>query len=231
LPEKNVIFKRIEACVFDAYGTLFDVYSAVNQCRHKLGDRAEKVSTLWRTKQLEYTWLRSLMKQHTDFWQVTQDALDYALDAHNIEDKGVGKELMQAYLKPACYPDVPETIRKMKARGLKLSILSNGSPEMLEAAVRSSGLEECFDPILSVEEVGVYKPHPRVYQLAVDRLKVGAKRILFHSSNAWDVAGAATFGLRVVWVNRFGQRLERLPYGPDKEIESLESLPSLLGVG
>ncbi len=223
-------FDGIRACVFDAYGTLFDVHSAVGQHRSRLGDDADSVSALWRSKQLEYTWLRSLMRRHADFWQVTADALDYALDAHDIADSALRGDLMQAYMALDCYPEVPGVLRQLKNAGFVIAILSNGSPRMLDAAVSSSGLRSLLDAILSVEEVGVYKPDPRVYQLAVDRLGVAAAEISFQSSNAWDAVAAAAFGFRVGWVNRFGQRRERLPATPDAEISTLSDLAPLLGV-
>ena len=223
------ILKNIKACVFDAYGTLFDFNSAVGKYRDRIGDKADQVSALWRTKQLEYTWLRSLMRQHKDFWQVTQDALDYALDAFGIRDRELREELIGAYMKLDCYSDVPETLRILKEKGLKLAILSNGSPAMLEGAAKSSGLQDVFDRLLSVEEVGIYKPDPRVYRLAEDSLKIPVHEIVFLSANAWDAVGAASAGLKTAWINRFNQRRERLPAQPDREIRSLSELPALLG--
>jgi 2-haloacid dehalogenase len=170
----------IKACVFDAYGTLFDVHSAVGKHRHRLGDIADQVSNLWRTKQLEY-----------------QDALDFAFDMHNLEDPELQSDLIEAYFHLDCYPEVPQALSMLKARGFRIAILSNGTPAMLEAAVRNSGLEELIEKNFSVEEVGVFKPDPRVYQIAVDGLNVTPDEIVFQSSNAWDVSGAATFGLRV----------------------------------
>jgi 2-haloacid dehalogenase len=223
-------FHGVKACVFDAYGTLFDFNSAVSRHRERLGSAADSVSALWRTKQLEYTWLRSLMGRHADFWQVTQDALDYALEAAAVSDLELRKAIVNTYLELDCYPDVKGTLEKLKAGGLQLVILSNGTPAMLEAAVKSSGLTDLINGILSVEEVGIYKPDPRVYGLAVDRLGLQAKQIAFMSANSWDAVGAANYGLRVAWVNRFGQRRERLPSQPDLEINSLAYLPTLLGV-
>lgn len=220
----------IQACVFDAYGTLFDVHSAVGRHRARLGERADRVSTLWRAKQLEYTWLRSLMGRHADFWQVTQDALDYALDAHAVSDTALRQDLLAAYRTLDAYPEVPATLARLKAAGMRTAILSNGSPAMLDAAVASAGLTNAFDAVLSIEAVGVYKPDPRVYALAVARLGVPAEAISFQSSNGWDVAGAASYGLRVVWVNRFGQRPERLPFPPDAVIPTLAGLPALVGL-
>ena len=218
----------IKACVFDAYGTLFDVHSAVGKHRHRLGDLADRVSMLWRTKQLEYTWLRSLMRHHADFWQVTRDALDFAFDMHGINDSDLHRDLMEAYLKLDCYPEVPESLSTLKSRGFKLAILSNGTPVMLDAAVRNSGIENLIEKNFSVEEVGIFKPDPRVYQIAVDGLGVNPDEIVFQSSNAWDASGASSFGFKVAWVNRFGQSKERLPGQPDIEIRNLMELPKFL---
>ncbi len=225
------LWQNIRACVFDAYGTLFDVHSAINNYRDRLGGQADSVSQLWRTKQLEYTWLRSLMHKHADFWQVTQEALDYAFATFNISDPPLRDDLLEAYLHLDCYPEVPEALRKLKQAGrFRIAILSNGSPRMLEAAVTSAGLGDLIEEILSIEEVGVYKPDPRVYRLAVDRLATPPEAISFQSSNAWDVAGAASFGLRVAWINRFHQQPERLPAKADAELHALTDLVSLLGV-
>ena len=218
----------IKACVFDAYGTLFDVHSAVGKHRERLGDIADRVSTVWRTKQLEYTWLRSLMKRHADFWQVTQDALDFAFEMHSLKDSQLSKDLMGAYLELDCYPEVPGALSELKTHGFKIAILSNGTPTMLEAAVKNSRLESMIPQIFSVETAGVFKPDPRVYQIAVDELGVEPEEIVFQSSNAWDAAGAAAFGLNVAWINRFGQSPERLPGKPQIEIKDLAELPQLL---
>ena len=222
-------WQNIRACVFDAYGTLFDFNSAVAQHRARLGENADRFSALWRTKQLEYTWLRSLMHRHADFWQVTQDALDYTLEAFGIVDEGLRRNLIDAYLHLAVYPDVRAMLEKLKRAGVRTGILSNGSPMMLQAAVTSAKIETHIDHVWSVEQVGVYKPDPRVYQLAVSELGVPAGQIAFQSANAWDAVGAANCGLRVVWVNRFNQRRERLPATPDAEIKSLDELPGWLG--
>jgi 2-haloacid dehalogenase len=227
MSENNTI-EGIKACVFDAYGTLFDVHSAVGKHRHRLGDIADQVSNLWRTKQLEYTWLRSLMGHHADFWQVTQDALDYAFDMHGINNPDLRKDLMEAYLKLDCYPEVPEALSILKSRGFRLAILSNGTPAMLEAAVKNSGIEELIEKNFSIETVGIFQPDPRVYQIAVDGVKIRSEEIVFQSSNAWDASGASAFGFKVAWVNRFGQSKERLPGQPDVEIRNLIELPKLL---
>ena len=219
----------IRACVFDAYGTLFDVHSAVARLRERVGEQADALSQLWRTKQLEYTWLRALMGRHADFWQVTGDALDYALARTGV-DRAVREPLMQAYLSLDAYPEVPEVLRRLRAGGLKTAILSNGEPEMLEAAARSAKIDGLLDAVLSVEEVGIFKPHPKVYQLVLDRLAVAADQVSFQSSNAWDVNGAATFGLRAVWINRLGMPAERLPGAAEHELRDLSGLPALLGL-
>lgn len=226
----NQRFKNIKACVFDAYGTLFNIQAAVDGFREKLGDNADRFASVWRSKQLEYTWLRSMMNLYTDFWEVTLDALDYTLQYLKIEEKGLREQLMEAYMHPQCYEEVPGVLSILKQQGIKNVILSNGSPFMLKSAVSSTGLEHLIDRIYSVEEVGVYKPDPRVYQLAVDKLKLSPKEISFQSSNSWDVAGAATYGLRVAWINRFNHNKENLPFGPDAELTSLRDLPTLLGL-
>jgi 2-haloacid dehalogenase len=220
----------IRACVFDAYGTLFDVHSAVARLRPEIGVAADELSQLWRTKQLEYSWLRALMGRHADFWQVTGDALDYALERVGIEPGPIREHLMDAYLELHAYPEVPEVLSRLRAAGLKLAILSNGAPAMLESAVGNAGIGELLEAVLSVEEVGVFKPDPRVYQLAVDRLAVSANQIAFQSSNAWDVNGATCFGLRAVWINRIGAPAERLPGQAERELRDLSGLPPLLGV-
>lgn len=223
-------FETIEACVFDAYGTLFDVHSAVRRGGAPLGDKAVAVSAVWRQKQLEYTWLRSLMQVHADFWQVTGDGLAYALDASGIDAPDLHAKLMQLYMTLDAYPDVADTLRALKDGGKKTAILSNGTPQMLDAAIDSAGLTDALDAALSVEDVGIYKPDPRVYQLAVDRLATAPARICFVSTNAWDAAGAAHFGFKVAWLNRFGQARERLPGEPSAVIDSLAELPGLLGL-
>ena len=219
----------IGACVFDAYGTLFDVAAAAARCRDDLGDKAGPLAVLWRTKQLEYTWLRSLMDEYVDFWQVTGDGLDYAMATLGIGE-GLRPRLMDLYMRLDAYGEVKDVLGGLKAAGIKTAILSNGAPAMLEAAVKNAGIDDLLDDVLSVDSIGVFKPHPRVYQLAVDGLDLPAGRICFMSSNAWDVAGAANFGFRVVWVNRFGQQRERLPGAHEHEISTLAELPALLGL-
>src|SRR6516162_876559 len=219
----------IRACVFDAYGTLFDYASAAAGCREALGERLGPLTALWRDKQLQYTWLHTMQGRHADFWQVTGDALDFALETLGLDDRPLRARLMDLYLSLDVFPEVPAMLQRLKAAGLKTAILSNGSPQMLGAVVKKAGIAEFLDAVLSVEAVGVYKPHPSIYQLAVDRLAVPAGAISFQSSNAWDAYAASAFGMRVVWCNRYGQRPERLPGKPDREIESLAELSALVG--
>lgn len=226
----TIALPGIRACVFDAYGTLFDFASAAAACREALGDRGAALTALWREKQLQYSWLRALQGRHADFWQVTGEALDFALETLGIADAALRDRLMNLYLTLDAFPEVPAMLARLKAAGLRTAILSNGSPAMLDALVKHAGLDRFLDAVLSVEEVGVYKPHPKVYQLAVDRLEVEPAAIAFQSSNGWDAYAASAFGMRVVWCNRYGQRRERLPGKPDWEIASLAELPALLGV-
>ncbi len=219
----------LKACVFDAYGTLFDFGAAARSCRDVLGDNTDKLTALWRDKQLQYTWLRAAQGRHADFWQVTGDALDFALETLGIAKSELRERLMHLYLTLETIPEVLGVLRQLKRAGLQTAILSNGSPKMLDAAVKGANLQELLDALLSVEEVGVYKPHPRVYQLAVDHLAVPAHSIAFQSSNAWDAYAASAFGMQVVWCNRYGQRAEHLPGAPDREIKSLAELPALVG--
>ncbi|SPE24095.1 (S)-2-haloacid dehalogenase 4A [Burkholderiales bacterium] len=223
-----VVLQGIRACVFDAYGTLFDVASATLRCSDVLGDKAASLARLWRDKQLQYTWLRTIQGRHADFWQVTGDALDFAMDEMQISGPGLRGRLMGLYRRLDAFPEVPDVLRELKQTGLAVAILSNGSPSMLTEAVESAGIGRYLDAILSVEEVGAFKPHPKVYQCAADRLQIPAGQICFQSSNAWDAYAASAFGMRVVWCNRYGQRPERLPGAPDAEIRTLAQLPSLL---
>lgn len=218
------------AVVFDAYGTLFDVASAAAAAQDVLKERWQSLSDLWRQKQLQYSWLRALMGKHQDFWAVTGDALDFALEATGIVEPGLRARLMDAYGRLGPYPDAEETLRRLRKAGLKTAILSNGAPRMLASAARSARLDGLLDQVLSVEEVGVYKPHPSVYRLACDRLGVWPAEIVFVTANGWDAWGAKAGGLRVAWCNRSGQPKERLGEGPDAEVASLAELPGLLGL-
>ena len=225
----TIALPGIRACVFDAYGTLFDFGSAAAACRDALGDKGVTLTALWREKQLQYSWLRALQGRHADFWQVTGEALDFALETLGIADAALRGRLMNLYLALDAFPEVPAMLARLKGAGLKTAILSNGSPAMLDTLVKHADLGRFLDAMLSVEEVGVYKPHPKVYRLAVDRLGIEPAAIAFQSSNGWDAYAASAFGMRVVWCNRYGQRRERLPGKPDREIASLAELPALVG--
>jgi len=221
--------KGIRACVFDAYGTLFDYASATRGCRNLLGNKLEPLTTLWREKQLQYTWLRSVQHQHRDFWQVTSDALQFSMRSLGLSDPSLHDKLMELYLTLSPFPEVAHTLQRIKAGGLKTAILSNGTPRMLQAAVQNAGIQHLLDAILSVEEVGVFKPDRKVYQLAVDRLGYEAHAIAFQSSNAWDAWAASAFGMQVVWCNRYQQQPELLPGKPDCQVRSLAELLPLVG--
>lgn len=216
--------------VFDAYGTLLDVSAVVAACEALAPGEGAALSRLWRQRQLEYTWLRSLMGRYIDFMQITTDALDYTLDGIGVNDPALRRDLLDAYLTLEAYPDVRENLARLKQAGLRTAVLSNGSPAMLQAALRSADLVGQLDAALSADEVKLFKPHPSVYQLAVDRLGVAASETCFVTANAWDAAGAASFGMTVVWLNRFAQLPERLSAPPQAEIVTLEALPGLLGI-
>jgi 2-haloacid dehalogenase len=220
-------FENIRACVFDAYGTLFDFASAA---RKMLGDDTSFI-TLWRDKQLQYTWLRAAQERHADFWQVTGDALDFALESLDLAIPSLHERLMELYLGLEPFPEVPGVLAALREAGFSTAILSNGSPAMLDALIKSSNLEAMFDAVLSADAVRAFKTHPDVYQYALDSLDLQASAISFQSSNAWDAHGASDFGMRVVWCNRYGQRRERLPGSPDFEIRTLAELPALLSHG
>ena len=218
----------ITACVFDAYGTVFDLDRIASVGSTVLGDRVGALAELWRRKQLEYSWLRSLMGRHADFWQVTGESLDYALTALGIADPGLRAHLMESYLAPSAFPDAVSALAALREAEIKLAILSNGSPTMLTSAVKSGGLGGLLDKVLSVESVGIFKPHPSVYKLATDVFACQPAQIAFISANGWDVAGAGAFGLQTVWVNRRKAPREILPASPHLEIASLAELPGLV---
>ena len=217
------------AFVFDAYGTLFDVGSAVAKLRDNVGDEADRLSSLWRQKQLEYTWLRSLMGDFADFWTVTGDALDYALDQIGKKDPVLRAKLMETYLSLDTFPEVVETLKTLKDQGHKLAILSNGAKHMLISAAKTSGILTLFDHIICVDDLKTYKPHPDVYQLAVDKLEVEPAEISFQSSNGWDIAGAGHFGFRTAWINRAHSPAERLSHTADVVLNGLDELLPLVG--
>ena len=223
--------KGIKACVFDAYGTLFDVASAANRCNDALGDKAGPLAELWRAKQLQYTWLRSLMRDHAEFWKVTGDALDYAMATLKIEDKALRKRLMELYLHLDAYPEVAGVLKTLQDAGIRTVVLTNGNPRMVNAAVKSAGLTKLLNACVSVESVGIFKPDPRVYKLGETAAKTKAKNACFMSSNGWDAWAAAHYGYNVVWVNRAGLQPERLPGKIAREVKSLSELPAILGIG
>lgn len=220
----------IRGCLFDAYGTLFDFGSAARQCADELGAKAEPLTALWRDKQLQYTWLLAVQRRHPGFEQVTADALDYALDALAISVPGLRGRLLQLYRKLQPFPEVGPVLRKLRAAGLRLAILSNGTPDMLRSVTDHAGLSDVFDAVLSVDEVGIFKPAREVYQLGIDRLGLPVEAVSFQSSNGWDAYGASAFGLPVIWCNRYAQPMERLPGRPDRTVTSLAELPALLGL-
>ena len=215
---------NLRACVFDAYGTLFDVAGAARRCEGELGGKFAPLAALWRQKQLETTWLLAAQGRHRDFWAVTGDALDFCLETLGIDTPGLRERLMRLYLTLDAYPEAGGVLRALKAKGMRLAILSNGTPEMLAAAVASAGFDGLFEAVLSVEAVGVYKPHPRAYQLALDSLALRAHEVAFVSANAWDAHAASAFGMRTLWCNRSGQAAERLPGKPDYEKPTLAGL-------
>ncbi|MHA3979977.1 haloacid dehalogenase type II [Halovulum sp. GXIMD14794] len=223
----------IAACVFDAYGTLFDVASAARVAatepgREKLAEQWPRLAEAWRLKQLQYSWLRAITDAHTDFWQVTQDGLDWALEATGLDgDDALRARFLELYRTLGAYPEVPAMLATLKAGGRDTAILSNGAPEMLAAAVDSAGIGDRLDAVLSVEQVGVFKPDARVYELVETHLGVPPEQVLFVSSNGWDAAGAAGFGFHTVWVNRAGEPVDRLPWRPAHVLKDLSGIPDL----
>lgn len=218
----------IRACVFDAYGTVFDFASAAARCPEIPEGRRAALTALWRDKQVQYTWLRTLQDRYVDFWQVTGEALDFALDTLGLAAPGLHARLMDLYLSLQAFPEVPGVLRDLRAAGFSTAILSNGSPAMLAAVVQGAGLDGLFDAVLSVDAVRRFKTHPAAYQYALDTLGLEARQIAFQSSNAWDAHAASAFGMRVVWCNRYAQRRERLPGRPDFEVTTLADLPALV---
>ncbi|MCK6450264.1 MAG: haloacid dehalogenase type II [Alphaproteobacteria bacterium] len=220
----------IAACVFDAYGTLLDFGSAVRRSAAARLPQADALIQLWRQKQLEYTWLRSLMNRHADFWRVTGESLDYAMEHLGLADPALRAELMQLYLQLDAYPEAPSVLRRLKGAGMRTAILSNGSTSMLAAGVATAKIRDDLDLMISVDEVSVYKPSPAVYGRAAERLGLPANRICFLSSNAWDAHGAQSFGFHVAWVNRNKLPADRLPSPPEIVVTSLDEVPALLGL-
>ena len=215
-----------KAIVFDAYGTLFDVNSAAEKSKDKIGNKWENFANFWRTTQLEYTWLRSLMKKHKNFWQITEDSLDKSMETFQI-DKSLRNDLLSLYKELSPYPEVKNVLENLKKKSFKLAILSNGTPELLNHLVKSSDLENLFDDIFSVEEVKIYKPDPKVYDIPVNKYKVTKGEITFLSANTWDVSGAGNYGYNSIWVNRNNSVFDKLDYKPKNEVKNLKQLLDL----
>ncbi len=224
MPHSPVIPARTKAVIFDAYGTLFDVHSAVARHAARIGPEAARLSEVWRAKQLEYSWVLSLSGRYEPFWQLTEKALDYALARHPAVDRSLRPLLLDAYRSLDAYREVRPTLEALRERGLRTGILSNGDPAMLEAAVASAGLGALLDPVLSVDAAGVFKTNPRTYELVCQALSVTASEVVFASSNRWDIAGAAAFGFAPVWVNRLGLPDEYAELAPHAVISSLDGL-------
>ena len=219
--------KNIKAIIFDAYGTLFDVNSAAEKCKEKLGDKWEGFANYWRTTQLEYTWLRSLMKRHKDFWQITEDSLDKSMHFYNI-DNAMRSELLNLYKVLSPFREVRDALNKLKQSNYKLAILSNGTPDLLNELVVSNGLKDIFDDVFSVEEVGIFKPDSKVYDLPINKYNIEKNEVLFLSANTWDVSGAGNYGYNTVWVNRNNNIFDKLDFEPNKQISNLSELLDLI---
>jgi 2-haloacid dehalogenase len=219
--------KNIKAIIFDAYGTLFDVNSAAEKCKSKIGDKWESFANYWRKTQLEYTWLRSLMGRHKDFWQITEDSLDKSMQAFNI-NKAMKNELLDLYKILSPYPEVKETLEKLKEKRYKLAILSNGTPALLNELVKSNGLQNLFDDIFSIEEVKIYKPSSKVYDMPVKKYSIKNEEVAFLSANTWDVSGGGNYGFTSIWVNRNKNIFDNLDYKPKNEISGLNQLIDIL---
>ena len=215
--------KNVKAIIFDAYGTLFDVNSAAEKCKDKIGDKWEPFANFWRTTQLEYTWLRSLMGRHKDFWQITEDSLDKSMKAFNL-DPSMKNELLNLYKILSPYKEVPETLKALKEKKFKLAILSNGTPSLLNELVKSNNLENLFDDIFSIEEVGVYKPNSKVYDIPIKKYKIKKNEVAFLSANTWDVSGGGNYGYQSIWVNRNNNIFDNLDFKANIEIKDLSGL-------
>ena len=219
--------KKIKAIIFDAYGTLFDVNSAAEKCKEKLGDKWEGFANYWRTTQLEYTWLRSLMRRHKDFWQITEDSLDKSMNFYNI-DNSMRSELLNLYKVLSTFTEVRDALKKLKQSNYKLAILSNGTPDLLNELVVSNQLKDIFDDIFSVEEAGIFKPDSKVYDLPINKYNIEKNEILFLSANTWDVSGAGNYGYNAVWVNRNNNIFDKLDFEPNQQISNLSELLDLI---
>ena len=219
--------KNIKAIIFDAYGTLFDVNSAAEKCKEKIGDKWEGFANYWRTTQLEYTWLRSLMKRHKNFWEITEDSLDKSMKVFNIEPS-MKNELLDLYKVLSSYPEVKDTLNELKKKKYKLAILSNGTPSLLDQLVTNNNLENIFDDIFSVEEVGIFKPDSKVYDIPIKKYKIQKQEIAFLSANTWDVSGGGNFGYNSIWVNRNNVIFDNLDYLPKKQVKNLRELLDII---
>ncbi len=219
--------KNIKAIIFDAYGTLFDVNSAAKKCKEKIGHKWEGFANYWRTTQLEYTWLRSLMKRHKDFWQVTEDSLDKSLKAFSI-DNSMRNELLNLYKILSPYEEVPVVLKTLKEKKFKLAILSNGTPALLKELIKSNNLNNIFDDIFSIEQVGIYKPDSKVYDIPIQKYNIEKNEVAFLSANTWDVSGGGNYGYNAIWVNRNKNIFDNLDFKPNFEIKNLSELISLI---
>ena len=219
--------KNIKAIIFDAYGTLFDVNSAAEKCKDKIGDKWERFANFWRTTQLEYTWLRSLMDRHKDFWQVTEDSLDKSMKVFDI-DPSMRNELLNLYKVLSPFEEVPETLKTLKEKKFKLAILSNGTPSLLDELVKSNHLDNLFDDIFSIEQVGVYKPSSRVYDMPIKKYNINKSEVAFLSANTWDVSGGGNYGYQSIWVNRNNNIFDNLDFKPKYQITDLNKLIQLV---
>jgi len=219
--------ENVKAIIFDAYGTLFDVNSAAEKCKDKIGDKWEGFANFWRTTQLEYTWLRSLMDRHKDFWQITEDSLDKSIKVFNI-DPSMKNELLNLYKILSPYKEVPETLKTLKEKKFKLAILSNGTPSLLDELVKSNHLDNLFDDIFSIEQVGVYKPSSRVYDMPIKKYNIKKSEVAFLSANTWDVSGGGNYGYQSIWVNRNNNIFDNLDFKPKYQITDLNKLIQLV---
>ena len=219
--------ENVKAIIFDAYGTLFDVNSAAEKCKDKIGDKWERFANFWRTTQLEYTWLRSLMDRHKDFWQVTEDSLDKSMKVFDI-DPSMRNELLNLYKILSPYREVPGTLKALKEKKFKLAILSNGTPSLLDQLVKSNHLDNLFDDIFSIEQVGVYKPSSRVYDLPIKKYNINKSEVAFLSANTWDVSGGGNYGYQSIWVNRNNNIFDNLDFRPKYQITDLNKLIQLV---
>jgi len=219
--------ENVKACVFDAYGTLFDVNSAAAKCKERLGSKWEGFANSWRTTQLEYTWLRSLMKKHKNFWKITEDSLDHTMETFKVK-KEMRNELLDLYKNLSPYPEVKKCLDGLKSKNIKIAILSNGTPELLKMLVESNNIQNYFDDIFSIESVGIYKPDSRVYEMPIKKYECKPENICFMSSNTWDISGGGVFGYNAVWVNRLNKVFDKLSYKPKYVIYNLEKLLKII---